>query len=96
MVEIRAQVIDADRVHAENLHQGGIAKTVFLSAEGVEAFVGLVAARTTRLVGDADNLEAVACRGVDEGVVLDFQRRNCGSDSCAERQERRMNLDMVS
>lgn len=77
MVKLRVQVVDANRVDAEDLHEGGVAAAGLGLAEGVVA-VGRVAGGAAGLVVHANDLEAVARVRVDEVPALDLEGRDGG------------------
>lgn len=84
VVEGRVEVIGADGVHAQVLHEGSVAKAFC----GVAERVGLVevCALAERLVVDAQDHEALVGDGVDEVLALCDDR--VGSrDRCRERAE---------
>ena len=80
MVDVRAQVIYTDGVDAQNLHQRSIAHANSSIAKRVDAALGLVAGRSSGLVGHTNNLKTVASLGVDEVVALDIQGRDGGHE----------------
>lgn len=98
MVQVGIQVVHTDGIDTKNLHQGSISHADVTVAEGVLALVRLVAGRATGLVGDTDDLETVAGRGVDEVVAFDFHGLHGGGQSCAERDQGGLELreDLVS
>lgn len=51
-----------------------------------------VTSGTTRLIGDADDLEAIASLRVDKVLVLHLQGLDSSGESCAERKKRRLKL----
>lgn len=77
MVQVGVQVVDANGVDAEDLHESGIADAGLGVAEGIMG-VGGVASRATGLVVHANDLEAVPGVRVDEVPALDLEGRNSG------------------
>ena len=77
VVKVGVQVVDANRVDAEDLHERGVTAARLGLAEGVVA-VGGVPRGAAGLVVHADNLEAVAGVRVDEVPALDLEGRDGG------------------
>jgi len=73
VVQVGVKVVDSDSVDTKDLHEGGIAKTVVLVAEGVLALGRVIASSTTGLVVNTNDLESVAALGVDEVPALDLE-----------------------
>ncbi len=92
VVQVGVDIVHADGVDTQNLEQGGITQADIGVAEGVAAGLLVVAGRAAGLVGDADNLQAVAGLGVDEVLALDLKGRDGDGERCAERQERGLKL----
>lgn len=78
MVQVWVDVVDTDGVDAQHLHEGGVTEAVILEGQSILSRVGVVASAATRLVGDANDLEAVASGVVDEVVALDADGRDGG------------------
>ena len=79
MVDVRGQIVHADGVDAENLHESSIAQADVGVTQGILALSGFIPVLTTRLVGHTNNLELLAIV-VDEGVALDLQRLDGGDN----------------
>lgn len=76
MVNVGVNVVYPDGVHAEDLHEGCIAKALVLVAEGVDAGSRVVSGRATGLVGDTDDLVSGTSGVVDEEGTLDVDGRH--------------------
>lgn len=76
MVHVGVNVVDADGVDTEDLHESCIAKTLVLVAEGVDAGSWVVSGRATGLVGDTDDLVSGTSLLVDEKGALDLDGRH--------------------
>jgi hypothetical protein len=103
MVEIGVEVVDADGIHpwipgqreqearsdirTQPLHQGGISKTHIAIAQRVDAAAWFEPGRPAWLVGDADELEAVARLRVDKIGALDLNALDGSSKLCAQRED---------
>ena len=95
VVRIGVEVVDTDSVDAENLEQGGITEALVGIRQGVVARRLVVGSGAARLIINADNLEAVASRGVDKVLALNLKRLDSRGDGCAKRKESRVNLESV-
>jgi hypothetical protein len=92
VVYVGVDVVHTDSVDTENLEKGGIAEADIRVTQRVAAGFLVVAGRAARLIGDTDDLEAVAGLGVYKVVALDLKRLDSCSDGCAKRKKRRLNL----
>nr|POE71943.1 hypothetical protein CFP56_11819 [Quercus suber] len=70
VVEGGVEIVDADGVDAERLHQGGIAQADGAIGEGIGGVGGANGALSALLVVDADDDEAVVGDGVDELLLF--------------------------
>lgn len=87
VVQVRVEVVDADRVDAEDLHKRGVASAGLGVTEGVMA-VGGVPGRATGLVVHADDLEAVAGVRVDKVPALNLEGRDGGGKRRRDGEQR--------
>jgi len=93
VVQIWVQVVNSDRIDAENLKNGRISEAGVFVAKGILSQIRVVRRRTTRLVGGANDLEAVARVGIDKVVALDLERLHSSSKGGAERDEAGLELN---
>lgn len=82
VVGVGVEIIDTDSVDTKHLHEGRIAKAGALVRERVTGTGPVEARAATRLVGNADNLEAVASGLVGEVAALDLDGRHGGGQRC--------------
>lgn len=94
MVHVGVDVVDPDGVDAEDLHEGGIAKTLVLVAEGVDAGAWVVSGRATGLVGDTNNLVPGTSDVVDEKGTLDVDGRHGCSQGGGADEAKDGSLDL--
>ena len=86
VVQVGIQVIHANSVDTENLHESCIPHTLVLVAERILSFLGVVSSTTTGLVGHANNLESLASLGIHKVVSLDLERSDSSNPSDRGRE----------
>ena len=86
VVEVGAEIVGADSVDAELLHEGSVATAASAIRQGILTILRLVAGFAARLVGHANDLKLFASARVDKGVALNVERRD-SSDHMSSRQD---------
>lgn len=92
MVQIGVEVIDADGVDAENLHESSITQASIGISKGILALLRLVAGAAAGLVANTNHLEAVASVGNVEFISLDFDGLDGGDNRGGQGHESGLDL----
>lgn len=96
MVQVRINIVDTNSVDTEALHQRSITETDLGVGERILAVFWVVSRGSSWLVGDTDNLEALAS-GLDNEIwTLDGERGEGRCELSAKAEERDRSLGDVS
>lgn len=94
MVHVGVNVVDADSVDTEDLHESCIPKTLVLVAKRVDTGTWVVSGRATRLVGDTNDLVSGTSGIVDEKGTLDVDGRHCCSQGGGANEAKNGSLEL--
>lgn len=94
MIQIRIDIIHANRINPKSLHQRRIAQTHRAITQRINTTRRIIPGRAPGLIRDAQQLEAVSRRSIDKVGSLDGELRHRDGDSCAECENRRGDLDV--
>ena len=92
MVDIGIEVVHANGVDAEDLHQGSITLALLRVAQRILAGFGVVTSAASRLVSHTNDLELVASVGVDEVLALNLERLKGADGRGGQGHESRLEL----